>query len=303
MAPVSLARTRSISPHIIHNEDIIRHLYDSGFQAGNYADTLLHVHQNSYRLHAIILSRSPYLVHLMSTSPPSGSGQRVIHVDLEQEPEVTREGFAIALGYLYSSVSLSLLRPENARGVLAAARLLGGLDDLCAYAYDACRHSITLDTIDEWLDFIGRIPSPDGTTTPDFHPASSIFGLYAQQLRDDVFHFLVVALPSALDIHRPPGIVQDENPQGGRNILLKVFARVPFDLFKAAVESPDFQIGSEQARFKFAKDAIEFRKRGVARGAGAEETVVLAFGGASAAGSVVHVTRKLRKKPLWKVST
>jgi hypothetical protein len=49
-----------------------------------------HVHQNSYRLHAIILSRSPFLAHLMSTSPQSG-GQRSIYVHLEHEPEVTQE--------------------------------------------------------------------------------------------------------------------------------------------------------------------------------------------------------------------
>jgi hypothetical protein len=48
------------------------------------------VHQNTYRLHAIVLSRSPLLAHLMSTSPQSGA-QRVIYVQLEHEPEVTQE--------------------------------------------------------------------------------------------------------------------------------------------------------------------------------------------------------------------
>ena len=64
--------------------------------------------------------------------------------------------------------------------------------------------------------------------------------------------------------------------------------------------------GSDQARFKFAKDAIEARKRGIAQGQGAEETVVLAFGASSiggSAGSAVHVTRKIRKRPLWKVNS
>ena len=62
-------------------------------------------------------------------------------------------------------------------------------------------------------------------------------------------------------------------------------------------------IGSDQARFKFAKDAIEARKRGIARGQGAEETVVLAFGASSLGGSAVHVTRKIRKRQLWKVNS
>ncbi|KAH7910645.1 hypothetical protein BJ138DRAFT_78103 [Hygrophoropsis aurantiaca] len=286
----------------MHNDEIVHHLYHAGFQTGNYADTILHVHQNSYRLHAIILSRSPFLAHLMSTSPQSG-GQRSIFVQLDRDPEVTQEGFAIALGYLYSSVSLNLIRPENARGVLAAGCLLGGMNDLCGYSYEACRQSINVETITEWLEFIDTIPSsPDGS--PSHVPMTSVFGKYAQRLRDDVFHFLVVTLPTVLEVNSPAS--SESSPSqgsGGRDTLLGVFSLVPFDLFKAAVESPTFQIGSDQARFKFAKDAIEQRKKGIARGQGAEETVVLAFGGGQLGGSAVHVTRKMRKRPLWKVNS
>lgn len=284
--------------HVPHNEEIVNHLYHSGFQTGNYADTILHVHQNIYRLHAIILSRSPYLVHLMSTSPQA-AGQRVIYVHLEQEPEVTQEGFAIALGYLYSSVSLNLIHSSNARGVLAAGCLLGGMDDLCQYAYEACQRSIRPDTINEWLNFINSSPSAEGAAAPEI-PPTSVFGSYAQRLRNDILTFLVVTLPAILDI--PPGDVSPQ-PERGRNMMLQVFSRVPFDLFKAAIESPAFQIGSDRARFQFAKDAIELRKLNVARSGGAEETVVLAFGGGTSDGSAVHVTRKLRKRPLWKVSS
>jgi len=286
-----------------HNEEIISHLYNSGFQTGNYADTILHVHQNIYRLHAIILSRSPYLAHLMSTSPQT-TGQRVIYANLEQEPEVTQEGFAIALGYLYSSVSMNMIQPQNARAVLAAGCLLGGMEDLCAFAYEVCRSSLSVDTIDQWLQFAEAIPpSGDGSATPDL-PQTSVFGLYAQRLRDDVFHFLV-SLPEILE-----GAPPQPDPSSGaaaaptpRDVLLQVYSRVPFELFKSAVESPTFRIGSDQARFKFAKDTIELRKRGMPRGSGAEETVVLAFGGANFGGSAVHITRKLRKRPLWKVNS
>lgn len=287
-------------PYQMHNEEIVHHLYHAGFQTGNYADTILHVHQNTYRLHAIVLSRSPLLAHLMSTSPQSGA-QRVIYVQLEHEPEVTQEGFAIALGYLYSSVSLSLIRPDNARGVLAAGCLLGGMDELCGYAYDACRQSINVETINEWLEFIDSIPSsPDGSLTPELS-LTSVFGHFAQRLRDDVFHFLVVTLPNALEINSS----ECDPSQGhtGRDTLLRVFSLVPFDMFKLAVESRAFEIGSDQARFKFAKDVIEMRKKGIARGHGAEETVVLAFGGGHPGGSAVHVTRKIRKRPLWKVNS
>ncbi|EIN07815.1 hypothetical protein PUNSTDRAFT_144335 [Punctularia strigosozonata HHB-11173 SS5] len=296
------------NPQARMNEEIVNHLYHAGFQNGLWADTVLHAHHTAYRLHAIILSRSPYLAHLMSTSPQNG-GQRTIYLNLEHEPEVTVEGLAIALGYLYSPISFNLVRAENARGVLAAGCLLGGVEELCTYAYEACRQSITVETIDSWLAFSDLGPTPSSalsspsTPTMDLTPhpqlPPTIFGLYAHRLRDDVFNFLVVQLPQILGVN--PGTGASPNADG-RATLLQIYARVPFDLFKAAVESPTFQIGSDQARFKFAKEAIEFRKKGVARGSGAEETVVLAFGGGHDGGSAVHVTRKLRKRPLWKVN-
>ena len=88
----------------------------------NYADTILvchyligifhyfptfrlqHVNQNVYRLHAIILSRSPFLAHLMSTSSQA-TGQRVIFVNLEQEPEVTQE---VAICLLYGTLTSNI---------------------------------------------------------------------------------------------------------------------------------------------------------------------------------------------------
>ncbi|EJF62589.1 hypothetical protein DICSQDRAFT_135558 [Dichomitus squalens LYAD-421 SS1] len=296
----------------LHNQDIINHLFHSGFQTGNYADTLLHVRGTVYRLHALILSRSPYLAHLMSTSPQTNS-QYVIYVNLEHEPEVTDEGFHHALAYLYSAAALASIRPENARAVLAAACLLGRMDDLCNYAYEVCRQSISLDTLPSWLEFVDSVPAPsDGSSTPIVeqhqHLRTAVFGSYAQRLRDDVFNFLIVTLPNLVNFggQATPTTPLPESSStptdAGRDTLLQVFARVPFDLFKAAVESPTFQLGSTHSRFKFAKDAIELRKQSIARGQGAEETVVLAFGGSSTQSTGVLVTRKLRKRQLWKVN-
>jgi len=228
------------------------------------------------------------------------------------------------------------------------------MQDLCEYAYEACRESITQTSINEWLEFVESVsytPSQNGSASPSANVQSitsttSVFGPYAQRLRHDVLEYLVVTLPVALNIHQRgptngPVSPSPESPSlssqdgSGRDVLLDIFSRVPFDLFKAAVESPTFQIGkrfftlrylasqlemhyretdhiinirfpgSDQARFKFAKDAIEVRKKaGVSRGTGAQETVVLAFGGGNGNGgaSAVHVTRKLRKKPLWKIN-
>jgi hypothetical protein len=146
-----------------------------------------------------------------------------------------------ALGYLYSSVSLSLIRPSNARGVLAAGCLLGGMDDLCSYAYDACRQSISVETINEWLEFVDTIPSsPDGSLTPELSP-TSVFGHYAQRLRDEVFQFLVVTLPNVLEVNSTESDLSKGHT--GRDTLLHIFSLVPFDMFKSAVESRAFEIG------------------------------------------------------------
>ena len=225
------------------------------------------------------------------------------------------------------------------------------MHDLCEHAYEACRQSITQTSVHEWLEFVESVsctPPQSGSASPQVNVQSitsttSVFGPYAQRLRDDVLEYLVVTLPAALNIPQrgPANGTVSPSPEShspssqhgsGRDALLDVFSRVPFDLFKTAMESPAFQIGerffissyvffckhhetyhvinvswlgSDQARFRFAKDAIEVRKKlGISRGTGAEETVVLAFGGGAGTvgGSAVHVTRKLRKKPLWKIN-
>jgi hypothetical protein len=34
------------------------------------------------------------------------------------------------------------------------------MDDLCAHAYELCKDSISVESIDEWLDFLQMLPSP-----------------------------------------------------------------------------------------------------------------------------------------------
>jgi len=167
-----------------------------------------------------------------------------------------------ALGYLYSPVSLNLIRPENARGVLAAGCLLGAMQDLCEYSYEACRQSISPTTINEWLEFVESVnytASQNGSASPQVNAQSitsttSVLGPYAQRLRNDVLEYLVVTLPAALDIHQrgpvngtvspsPESPSPSSQQSSGRDALLEIFSRVPFDVFKAAVESPTFQIG------------------------------------------------------------
>lgn len=107
---------------------------------------------------------------------------------------------------------------------------------------------MSVETIGHWIEFIDTMPSnTDGTATPDL-PSTSVFGQYAQRLRNDVFHFLVVTLPEVLEAQRPA----QDSPSGpsGRDMLLQIYARVPFEMFKSAVESPTFLIGKERSEYK-----------------------------------------------------
>ena len=178
------------------------------------------------------------------------------------------QAFAIALGYLYASTSINLVTPTNARSVLATACLLGGMEDLCTHAYELCKTTMTLENIQNWLEFLSTIPFPSAPSSPrsasplqtpienGVHqtqalqngysqwsgfpqqppsppPPSAIFGPYAERLRSEVFHFLVATLPDQLT-------ATGSNPS---EVLVNVYSHLPFDYFKAAVESPDFPIG------------------------------------------------------------
>ena len=142
---------------------------------------------------------------------------------------------------------MGMIQPSNARAVLAAGCLLGGMEELCAFAYDMCRRSLSVETINQWLCFTDSVPSlVDGSRTPDL-PQTSVFGLYAQRLRDDVFRFLVT-LPEVLEGGSP----QQDAPSGSaasgtRDVLLGIYAQVPYELFKSAIESPTFRIGESSA--------------------------------------------------------
>lgn len=106
---------------------------------------------------------------------------------------------------------------------------------------------MSVETIGSWIEFIDFIPQGDGTATPDL-PSTSVFGQYAQRLRDDVFHFLVVTLPEILEVQQPHQELSSS--PNGRDILLRIYSRVPFEMFKSAVESPTFMIGKSPNKFE-----------------------------------------------------
>lgn len=165
------------------------------------------------------------------------------------------------MGYLYSSASMGHLTPENSRAVLAAACLLGGMDDLCMAAYEICRDTISTETIQDWLHLLdGYRPSPSPSSPATSNPGTpvaevnghgpmGILGTYGKRLREDVFSFLVVTLPVSLQAfpthsqRAAPAAVDGAMAESGLDALLRIYAMLPFDVFKHAVESPAFPVG------------------------------------------------------------
>lgn len=146
----------------------------------------------------------------------------------------------ITLGYLYSYQASKMLSQVNARAVLASACLLGGMDELANRAYQTCKDSIRVESIEDWLAWVDTHPSPFRTHSPSTSaastprspspqsipetPGSSIYGPYAQYLRDDVLEFLIVSLPTILFAD-----TKSNKPGEAQEALLGIFSRVGFD--------------------------------------------------------------------------
>ena len=140
---------------------------------------------------------------------------------------------------MYSYDALAQLTYANARATLAAACLLGGMDDLCAHALAVCRESINVETISDWLIWIDALHGPAVSSTPSSSavstpisatpppaqeiPMSTVYGPYAQILRSDVFDFLTSTLPAQLQA------AADEGGEEPTEVLLGIFATASFE--------------------------------------------------------------------------
>jgi hypothetical protein len=94
-----------------------------------------------------------------------------------------------------------------------------------------------------------------------------------------------------------------------QTILQHIYSVLSFNTFKEILESPLLGADgggrlSDQTRFSLAKKCVNERKKlsAAAGDADFEETVVLAFGGATGASNVNIVRRPKQNRKLWKVS-
>lgn len=98
----------------------------------------------------------------------------------------------------------------------------------------------------------------------------------------------------------PQAVIDSSKPLASDPDLLAVYSRLPFELFKLCVESPQLPFNAIQERFAFAKKVIALRKK-LGASSQMEESVVLAMKGG--ADMEVHITRKAKRSraALWKV--
>ncbi|KAL1409555.1 hypothetical protein Q8F55_003540 [Vanrija albida] len=289
------------------------HIFNNGFCHQQWADIQVVFFSGSLKLHRLILARSPYLAHLMSNSMPGST----IQLSFTDE-NITEEAAYIAIQHLYHP-STHIVTPENARSVLAAAYLFGGMPELVQHAYSVASESISASNVVDyvhWLDAGSRRPAANGFAFGSVgapapappsgvwaDPATAPYGEWSARLRSDVLTFLIRTLPAQLHASGGEGTLATDAR------LLAAYAPLPFDLFKHCVEAPELPIPFMQDRFSFAKRAIAQRKKSAttaaARGppqAQYEETVVLALK-SEGDGMAVHITRKPKRgrAALWKV--
>ena len=146
-----------------------------------------------------------------------------------------------------------------------------------------------------------------------------LYGPLAYQLRAQLLQHITTSLPLQMNAFSSsltslPTVANTNlapNPpatgiasSSGQQQLLKIYAGLPFSVFKTIMESSDFP-PSDMERFSFAKKVIAERKKLQGRDAPTNEVAVLAFGSSGQGSSNVQVVAKAKRQQpaLWKVES
>ncbi|KAJ3121278.1 hypothetical protein HK098_003817 [Nowakowskiella sp. JEL0407] len=298
------------SPPMTYHDVICTHLYNIGFVSGIYSDFTLRIqptNSNSsnyipegtaFKLHRIIVSRSPYLSSLLSDAEMRGDGSFRYAVPLDLtipvgDPNLTAEGLSIALGHLYASFSLNTLtqvtsptpghRSAFLRSVLAAANLLH-LVDLAQLATNLIKSDISRNTVIDYCLFANQ-PEWGGN-----------YAQFSQEIRDAVFGYLCRGVVRELSDKIGP--VWSSREGESYKELVKLFAELPFEWLKKVAESKAFEVPSDMERYYFSKEIIQLRastKNSQSPLVAGEENVLISFGAHKTGASGVTILRKATK--------
>ncbi|CAG8451255.1 5683_t:CDS:2 [Scutellospora calospora] len=231
------------------SENICFHLYQC-YLHSKFCDIELrvpYVQDNSIKVHAIIVSRSPHLKKLIETDGP------IIVMDVK-DSNINQESLYICVGHLYTP-HYNCITPSNVRYVLATAYHFE-LRDLCDFARDFIKNILNpynVLVIGQWIE------------------NSIIYGEYSDEIKNYIFDYLAVNLPKELQVFPEKSIYQimkdgigdiDHSfPNSGYNKLVEIYALLPFNWFKRVVESDKFTCPTDLDRFQFARKVVNARAK------------------------------------------
>ncbi|CAG8543721.1 13390_t:CDS:1 [Ambispora leptoticha] len=233
------AQTQEGSDGPDYHEFLCQYLYQN-FVNGEFCNLLVHVpfREPPYQLHAHIVSKSPYLFHLLTNAVATTESDYThpISIALNElvDPYITDEAFTICLSHLYLS-QMHCVTGENAHHVLAAASFLG-IGDLCEFSANAACENINEHNVVAYIEWSDH---------------ASPYGGYTQQIRERAYTFLLRDFPEMTSAFGENG-----STGPGYKRLCGYYVQLPFDLLRLCLESKELQVPSVQKRVQLAQDVV-----------------------------------------------
>jgi hypothetical protein len=250
--PVEKVFKMNISQYDYERAD--QHLL-SHYLSGQYSDYHLittGAFQTLYKLHKIIISKSPLLLNLIK--------EEVTKLDIK-DSNISPKGFQFCLQSLYSYQIPTEQDIHFLLSIIGSSSLLG-LKELENLGVDLLKQQVSFRNV---VEVVLMLELKEYACVGD--------------LRDYLFTFFCSRLVDEILLEY--GLVFHSSDTDGLQVLVEMVSLLPFGWVKALVESEHFQIPTDRqrylflTRFNFAKLVLEKRKQlGCER-----ENVMVAFGG------------------------
>ncbi|KAI5479602.1 hypothetical protein MNV49_003339 [Pseudohyphozyma bogoriensis] len=310
-------------------------------QCSTSATTSRHHQPATFQLHAIIISLSPLLRHLLAlppsssstTTPPSTHTHQLALTIPPTSTSTTHHAFSLTLALLYSPKYLAFLTPDLVKGVLESASLLE-MEYAVTYAKQRAEDEIKkvqvreVDKVKEWFAFLTSRAvdgkrGHDGRASP-LLPATKTYLLtvltthITTTLAAPVLPLLTgkATLPTSTTTNGIDGSTSDSassstttNAATTLKQFVALLVGLDFDDLKTVIESSELSL-ADLDRYNLAKKCLfERRKRKSTtklsrngEGAGGEEEIVGMSFGIEEKGKVrIVLDVKRPRKSVWKV--
>ncbi|KAI7823013.1 hypothetical protein BC939DRAFT_503480 [Gamsiella multidivaricata] len=246
-------------PALAHISTLARHIATQGLMKGAGSDITLKVFNKTYRLHRLILTQSVFF-ETMLQGPWKERAQDVVEIQID-DPNITQEGFEIAIGKLYGvwteeddrdmkdplrakdttagiqnvtaggqTISATSLTSQNALAVLAAGAYLG-IDVLCELCTTFVIRTLSIEHILEYVQF---------THNSSYYPWS---GKIAEACR-------AYLCRNGFDDPKMK--------------CLQVFEGLPASWLLNVIGSDAFWVPNEWERYKFCRQTVYNRRKAIA---------------------------------------